>query len=238
MSEALELLDTLPGWAVYLLLAGGAAIENLVPPIPADTFVIVGGMLAARGVVDAWNAGILIGAANVAGALGVYWMGHRHGRGFFEHGVGRWVLRPGQLRRIERFYERWGTHAIFLARFLPGLRAVVPAFAGISHHGFWRTAVPIAVASILWYGGLIWAGTIAGRNLGAVEAWLAGANRTLLGVAVVLAGLIGWWWWSTRHDERHSGSAGDAPADPPGGDPPDGLDDSPGGSGRGRDHDG
>ena len=46
--------------------------------------------------------------------------------------------------------------------------------------------MPIAVASGLWYGGLVWLGTIAGRNLEAVESWLAGANRTLLGVALVM----------------------------------------------------
>lgn len=210
MSDVLDLLGTLPGWAVYLLLAGGAAIENLVPPIPADTFVVVGGLLASRGVVDVWLAGFLTGFANIAGALVVYWMGRRHGRTFFEHGLGRWVLRPGQIRRIEGFYERWGTHAVFFARFLPGLRAVVPAFAGITHQGFWRTAIPIAVASSLWYGTLIWLGTIAGRNLEAVEGWLAGANRTLLAVALVLAALIGWWWWATRHDHGEPADDPDA----------------------------
>lgn len=202
MSDILDLLATLPGWAIYLLLAAGAAIENLIPPIPADTFVVVAGLLASRGVVDVWLAGLLTGLANVAGALLVYWMGHRHGRAFFEHGVGRWVLKPGQIRRIESFYDRWGTYAVFFARFLPGLRAVVPAFAGISHQGFWRTALPIAAASILWYGTLIWLGTIAGRNLDAVEGWLSGANRTLLAVAVVIVALIGWWWWKTRHDHH------------------------------------
>lgn len=201
MSQALAFLATLPGWAVYLLLGAGAAVENLVPPLPADTFVVVAGLLASQGVVDPWAAGLLTWGANVAGALVVFHMGDRYGRGFFENGAGRWVLRPGQLRRIEAFYARWGTWAVFFARFLPGLRAVVPAFAGISHQGFWRTAVPVAVASGIWYGGLLWLGTVAGRNLAAVEEWLQGANRTLLGVALVLALLIGWWWWTTRHPD-------------------------------------
>ena len=200
MSDALGFLAGLPGWAVYLLLAAGAAVENLVPPIPADTFVLVAGLLSARGVVDPFLAGFLTWVANVAGALLVYHMGHRHGRSFFEVGAGRWVLRKGHLRRIETFYSRWGTHAVFFARFLPGLRAVVPAFAGISHQGFWRTAVPIASASAIWYGGLIWAGRAAGRNLPALEAWFGGANRVLLGVALALAIVLGVAWWKTRHE--------------------------------------
>jgi membrane protein DedA with SNARE-associated domain len=200
MSDALGLLAGLPGWAVYLLLAGGAAVENLIPPIPADTFVVVAGLLSERGVVDPVWAGVLTWAANVVGALLVYRMGYRHGRGFFEVGAGRWVLRKGQLRRIERFYSRWGTHAVFFARFLPGLRAVVPAFAGISHQGFWRTALPMASASAIWYGGLIWVGRVAGRNLPAVESWFGSANRLLLGIAVSLGALLVVAWWKTRHD--------------------------------------
>jgi membrane protein DedA with SNARE-associated domain len=206
MSEALDLLAALPGWAVYALLAVGAAIENLVPPIPADTFVVVAGLLASRGVVDPWLAGFLTWAANVAGALLVYRMGDRYGRGFFEQGAGRYVLRPGQMRRIETFYVKWGTPAIFLARFLPGLRAVVPAFAGISHHGFWRTALPVAAASAIWYGGLVWAGQVAGRNLEAVEAWLGDTQRLLLLVALLLAGIVGVWWWRTRHETDGEGA--------------------------------
>jgi len=208
MSDALGLLAGLPGWAVYLLLACGAAVENLIPPIPADTFVVVAGLLSERGVVDPIRAGILTWAANVAGALLVYRMGYRHGRGFFEVGAGRWVLRPGQLRRIERFYARWGTHAVFFARFLPGLRAVVPAFAGISHQGFWRTALPIASASAIWYGGLIWVGRVAGRNLQAVESWFGSANRVLLGVAVLLGVVLAVAWWKTRHDTDETEEAG------------------------------
>jgi membrane protein DedA with SNARE-associated domain len=200
MSDALGLLAGLPGWAVYLLLACGAAVENLVPPIPADTFVLVAGLLSTRAVVDPVIAGVLTWTANVGGALLVYRMGHRHGRGFFEVGAGRLVLRKGQLARIERFYSRWGTYAVFFARFLPGLRAVVPAFAGISHQGFWRTAVPIASASAIWYGGLIWAGRVAGRNLPMVEAWFGSASGVLLGIAVLLAIVLAVGWWKTRSD--------------------------------------
>ncbi|MBZ0237568.1 MAG: hypothetical protein K8M05_34945, partial [Deltaproteobacteria bacterium] len=69
LAEGLGLLAALPGWAVHLLLAVGAAVENLIPPIPADTFVVVAGLLSARGVVDPLLAGLLTWGANVAGAL-------------------------------------------------------------------------------------------------------------------------------------------------------------------------
>ena len=75
----------------------------------------------------------------------------------------------------------------------------MPAFAGIGHLSFARTALSISVASAIWYGALLQAGLIAGRNLARVEAWLSGTNRVLLIIALVMGALIARWWWRTRH---------------------------------------
>jgi membrane protein DedA with SNARE-associated domain len=200
MHEALDLLSGIPAWLVYLALGAGAALENLVPPVPADSFVVVGGFLASREVVDPFTIWLVTWGTNVAGALSVYFMGWRHGRVFFEEGAGRWLLNRAQLDRVDAFYRRWGTVAVFLARFLPGLRAIVPAFAGIGHLGVTRTALSIASASALWYGALVAAGHLAGRNLDRVEAWLLGTNRILLGLAIAVAVVIAVAWWRTRHE--------------------------------------
>jgi membrane protein DedA with SNARE-associated domain len=105
------------------------------------------------------------------------------------------------MERVAVFYGRFGTPAIFLTRFLPGLRAVVPIFAGVTRQPFLPVVVPIAVASAIWYGALVWAGAFAGDNLDAVQAALAGANRWLLAAAVVVAAAVAVWWWRTRHPE-------------------------------------
>jgi len=104
------------------------------------------------------------------------------------------------------FYRRWGFPAIFVSRFLPGLRAVVPAFAGVSHQPFLPVAAPVAVASAIWYGALVWLGSAAGRNLDRIVSWVAGANRVLLAVALlVFAGLALWWYRSRRAGSREEG---------------------------------
>lgn len=179
---------------LYTLLGLGSALENLFPPVPADTFVLLGAFLAAGGRANAWTVFFVTWLANTVAALLVYWTGHRFGRPFFQVGLGRHLLNPVQLKRLGRFYERWGLPAIFLARFLPGLRAMVPVFAGVTHQPFRLVAFPVVVASGIWYGGLVWLGATAGRNLPAVWHWLAGANRLLLLLALaVLAGAFGWW---------------------------------------------
>ncbi len=183
---------------LYGLLGAGAAVENFFPPIPADTFVLLGSFLAAGGAADPWIVFLVTWLANVAAALLVYWAGFRFGRPFFQVGLGRYLLNPHQLRRLGEFYLRWGLPAVFFARFLPGVRAMVPVFAGVTRQPFRLVAFPVVVASGIWYGALVWLGATAGRNLPAVWRWLVGTNRVLLAAAGVAALAGGVWWLRTR----------------------------------------
>jgi len=194
----LDLLGDLPPLLVYAVLGMGAALENLFPPVPADTFVLLGGFLAARGSATVWVVWVVTWVMNVASALLVYWTGYRYGRVFFEVGLGRYALNEHQLLRMGRFYQRFGRSAIFFTRFLPGLRAVVPAFAGVTHQSFLAVAIPITVASGIWYGALVWIGAKAGENLEAVVDFIDRANILLLLVAVLLTSAVVWWWIRTR----------------------------------------
>ena len=205
MSEGMGVL----GWALelapallYLLLALGAALENIVPPIPADTFVVVGGVLAARGTLGAEWVFVVTWSANVASALLVYAAGRRYGARFFQGRLGRRLLSPGQLEQVEGFFRRWGVPALILTRFLPGVRAVVPGFAGVSRLRPLVVVPTLAAASAVWYGTLTWAGTVAGANLPAVLDTLAGVNRGLLVLAVAVGGVLGWWWRRSRRRDR------------------------------------
>ena len=201
MSGLLQFLGNQAPLLLYLLLGGGAALENLFPPIPADTFVLLGAFLAASGKADALTVFLVTWLANTTAALLVYAAGYRFGQPFFQVGLGRRLLNAHQLRRLKDFYDRWGLPAVFLARFLPGLRAMVPVFAGVTRQPLPVVAFPVLVASGLWYGGLVWLGASAGRNLPAMAAWLANTNRVLLTLAGVLMLGGGIWWVRTRGRE-------------------------------------
>jgi len=202
LNRLLELLGELPIGTAYLLLGLGAAIENVFPPVPSDTFVVLGGVLADRGVLDPVTVLAIVWLSNVAGALLVYAMARRYGRGIFASRWGHWLLRPHQLTRVADFYSSYGILAIFASRFLPVLRVVVPAFAGISGLSFWATALSIAFASAVWYSVVLYAGMLASRNLGRVLELLGHVNNGLLIIALLLIGGILILWWRTRKSRR------------------------------------
>ena len=200
MEAALDLLTGLPPALIYVVLAGGAVVENILPVVPADTFILLGGFVAGLGIVEPVPVFLVVWVFNVGAATGVYALGRRYGREFFLSGRGRRLMSGRRMRRMEGFYGRWGIAAIFLARFLPGFRALVPVFAGVADLGAVRVVVPLFAASAIWYGGLVRLGYLAGDNIGAVADSLARTNRWLLGASVGIALLLVAIWWRRRED--------------------------------------
>ena len=198
VEQLLEWLSAAPAALVYLAIALAAALENIVPPIPADVIVLFGGVVAGQGVVNVWLVFLGVWLANVGSALLVYLFGLHYGESFFKGRWGKLLLQPQQLEQLDSFYRRYGVRVIFVSRFLPMFRAVVPVFAGVSRLGFWRTALPMAAASGLWYGMLVYLGSVAGQNWREIVDTLSGAGRWLWIVALVVAGGVAWWWWRTR----------------------------------------
>lgn len=205
IDSLLAWLKGLPPALVYLVVGGIAAVENVFPPVPADVVALFGGFLAGTGQGNPVLMFLIVWLGNVSTALLMYWVGRTRGAGFFQGRIGRKLLQPRQMERLSRFYERRGVIVIFISRFLPMFRAVVPIFAGTSKVGFWSAAIPMAVASGLWYGLLIYLGATAGENWERIRGTVESSGRWLAIAAAVIAIGVGWWWWKTR---KHGGESG------------------------------
>ena len=202
LERLLDALASLPLVPTYLVLMALSALENVFPPVPADTAVALGAFLARRGEISVVPLVILCWAANIASAAGTYALGRRHGRGFFRDGWGRRLMSPETLAALEEAYGRWGTAGIFLSRFLPGLRAAVPPFAGVAGLSPARALLPAAAASAIWYAFLAFAGYELAQNWEAVKALVADTNQALGVVALLVAVAVVVWF--RRRSRRHS----------------------------------
>lgn len=197
--ELLQRLLGLPeGW-LYVVLGAAAALENLIPPIPADVVILLGGFLAGHGAARVWAVFLVVWLSNVAGAMLVFAIGRRYGAGFFSGRWGRMVLQRHQLDSLDGLYRRHGFLVIFVSRFLPMFRAVVPAFAGIAGLRPALALLPIAFASGLWYGALILLGAAAGRNWQRVLEMLQRSSGWLGGIALIVLLAVARWWWVSRN---------------------------------------
>jgi membrane protein DedA with SNARE-associated domain len=200
----LDWLAALPTAPTYLVLMVLSALENVFPPVPADTAVALGAFLSQRGEVSAPLLGALCWAANVVSAAGVYALARTRGRAFFAEGWRRRLLPPRALEALDEAYARHGAAGIFVTRFLPGLRAAVMPFAGIAGVAPLRALVPAAAASALWYAFLVVAGSALGKSWESVRAIVEKANGALAAVAAAATLLlVAYLWWLAR--ARRSG---------------------------------
>jgi membrane protein DedA with SNARE-associated domain len=115
---------TYAGLFCVLLLCG------LGLPLPEDMALLAGGFLAHRGLTQLpmTLAVSLLGV--VAGDNCLFYMGRRFGTGLVSYfQLGR-PSSQAQIKRLREFMHRHGNRAIFYARFLVGLRALIYLTAG------------------------------------------------------------------------------------------------------------
>ncbi|HEY6421249.1 MAG TPA: DedA family protein [Candidatus Binataceae bacterium] len=115
---------TYAGLFVVLLLCG------LGLPLPEDVALLAGGYMVHRGVTRYPITIVVALFGVVAGDNSLFFLGRRFGSGLVRY-FG--VARPGrqlQIERIKDFMRRHGHRAIFYARFLAGLRALIYLSAG------------------------------------------------------------------------------------------------------------
>ena len=166
--------------------------------MPADVAVALGAFLSHDGTTRPVTVFLIAWAFNTAGAMLVYALVRRSGRGFFQLPVVRRLMAPEAIAVIERDYLRLGLVGLLVARFLPGIRAVVPPFAGMFRISAWRVLVVIALASGVWYGAITWVGAAVGSEFDRVQELIKTMSRTTGVIALALAGAIALFVYARR----------------------------------------
>ena len=193
MDGILEWLTGLPPAALYVTLAVVAATENFVPPIPADVIVAFGSFLAARQNQSPIPTIIAVVTGNVAGAVGMFLLGRRFGADWIRRRLR--VMGEGAEQRVRRWYARFGLPALFLSRFLPAVRAVVPPLAGAIKVPATGAIVAIATASTIWYTAVALLAYRVGSQWEQIASAIGRFQKiaAIAAGAIVVIGLVAWW---------------------------------------------
>jgi membrane protein DedA with SNARE-associated domain len=162
---------------IFLLMA----LENVVPPVPSEVIMGIGGLLVGQGKMAFWPL-LLIGTlGTTAGNWFWFWLGDSFGYKRLEPFVdrwGRWLTVDWQhIVNAQLFFTRHGHWVIFFLRFSPFLRTIISLPAGLMHMPKWKFFAFTFAGSLIWNALLIMGGQWLGR-------WLE-ESQHLLGYIIV-----------------------------------------------------
>lgn len=187
ITDLTDRLDELSSnWWFLLIIFGIALLDSVIPVVPSETTVIIGGVAAGQG---NQNIALVI----LAGASGAfcgdniaYFIGDRF-RGRVEAWADRKPSRRARLDGAARQIRKRGGMLLITARFIPGGRTILTLSSGVTNQPHRWFAGWIAIATVVWasYAGLL--GYLFGQtfeNDHTIAFWLAFAT------ALAISGLI------------------------------------------------
>ncbi len=152
--ELLALVDKTDPQYIYLLLFLIAFTENIFPPIPGDTFTVIGGYLVAIGKLSLLPTFVFILAGTILSIMLIYGFGYRSGRDYFTRKNYRFFS-VSDMDKVQGWFDRYGAGIILASRFVVGARVAIAASAGISKYPTLRMAFYSLISSALFHGVLI-----------------------------------------------------------------------------------
>lgn len=171
--------------AIFLIVILG----NVGVPVPEETILALGGYLA-------WSGQLRFSFVVVVGIVGAvlgdslgYWVGCRHGPRAIDRYAGQWLGRPDLVERAQRLVARRGMLAVFVARFVPGLRFIAGPLAGATGMPLRQFAVANVLGAAVYVPLVTAAGWAVGYGLGDYLErlrYVVGAVENLVFSAVVL----------------------------------------------------
>jgi membrane protein DedA with SNARE-associated domain len=156
--------------------------------VPVGTEVVLpvaGGLTATGHLSNLWLTIVVSLGGELAGGTGGYAIGRFGGVPLIER-YGKYVhFTHARLMVVHRFFERWGSFAVFICRFLPVLRGVVSIPAGIAEMNLALFYLWTFLGSLAFCSGLILLGNALGAHLDTVLPLLHKGAYALLAVAII-----------------------------------------------------
>ena len=197
IEDLLSWLERSEGPLAYLVLALAGSVEYVVPPLPGDTFVLFGSVLAGTAGYSVWLVYASLTGGSIAGSLVAY-------------GFGAWVGKSEEkwprfmrgkktrdrIRTVVRRFERHGAAYLAINRFLPAFRAVFFVAAGMAKLPVWKVVVFGGLSAAVWNAAILGLGYALGHNYDDLQRVYREYTLVSLAVvgAIVLAFGVRWLW--------------------------------------------
>lgn len=172
----------------YLFFFINAALQILFPPYPGDSVIVLQGYLSSRHLLSTPLLFLVTLAATYSSSLLMYYISYRLGERILSN---RYISRYFNIERIsklEGWFNKYGSAAIIINKFLPGFGTLTLIAAGIFRLPQATAFISIGIASLLHNAALFMAGKLTGENIVLIHQVLDEYKKLILsGILMVSA---------------------------------------------------
>lgn len=187
-------------WVLSVIEAGGywgiaflMALENVIPPIPSELIMGLGGIAVARGAMEPLPLIVAGTIGTTAGNHFWYWIGRRFGLAGLKPFVDRWgrwlTIEWAEVEKLYAFFNRHGHWIVFVFRFLPHFRTMISLPAGMMRMGVVRFTLWTFAGAAIWNCVLTGAGYWLGKNFRDLDRFVGPVG---IGISVLI--VVVWLW--------------------------------------------
>lgn len=160
----IHFISTLGYAGIFFLMA----IESLFIPFPSEITMTFSGFLTTLGKFNFFLVVMFGTLGNLAGASIGFYIGHHLKKIVLERFIKKYgkflFITEDEFGKAQTLFKRHGIWIISIARFLPGIRAIISLPAGSSHMPFSSFIIFTAFGSLIWSFVLTYAGVVLGAN--------------------------------------------------------------------------
>lgn len=151
--------------------------------LPGDSLLFTAGILASQGYLNVWLVITALFIGVLFGDNTGYWLGRKLGPKIFvkEESL---FFRKSHLEKSHAFFEKHGSKALILARFIPVIRTFAPTLAGVGKMNYLKFLSFSIIGSLLWSVGLTLLGYYLGKSIPNVDVYI------IPGVALIILASI------------------------------------------------
>lgn len=183
--DILTRISTFPAFWIYVTLFFFAFIENVFPPSPSDVVTVIGGSLIGTGAINYFLALSFTTAGSILGFALMFYIGATVDKKLIHSGRFRFIP-VGSLDKVEAWFRKYGYLVVVVNRFMPGTRAVISFFAGISNLDPKKTITLCFISALLWNAILLYLGFIFGDNVDIVDKYLTTYSNIVIAVTILI----------------------------------------------------
>ncbi len=193
-----HIADWLTTWG-YLGIFVCVFVGNLGVPVPEETVMLAAGFLAGRDILGLRWVYLITVASAVTGDCCGFVLGRTGGQRVMNRIAESFAFARQRIDRLQTFFQTHGSKAVFMARFIAGVRFMAGPMAGAAGMPFWRFLGWNVSGALIWCFLVVTVGYLLGDELFRVAEIVHVASEWVTFAAILLAVAVVVFWWRERH---------------------------------------